>query len=57
MAHQKLGNTEKAMQSVAAAENEFDNNLPALGVISLSGFWHDWLAARILYQETTSSNR
>jgi hypothetical protein len=57
MAHQKLGNTEKAMQSVTAAENEFDNNLPALGILSLSGFSHDWVATRILYQETTSSNR
>ena len=57
MAHQKLGNSEKAIQSIAAAENEFDNNLPALGVVSLSGFWHDWLIARILYQEATNSNR
>ncbi len=57
MAYQKLCNAEKATQSVAAAKNEFDNNLPALGVASLSGFWHDWLTAHILYQEATNSDR
>jgi hypothetical protein len=51
MAHFQLGDKEKAGQSLAATENEFDNNLPIPGVEDMSYFWHDWLIARILYRK------
>ncbi|TWU06184.1 protein kinase domain-containing protein [Stieleria varia] len=57
MAHYKLGNLEKATQSMAAVKTELGENLVFPGITPLTNFWHDWLTARLLYREAMKSNR